>query len=83
MWRKPVEEECSSGTLRPDNKAFTMALSCFRVDLETEDLQEARSCRRTRHVEGRAEKNRSLDVGEHHAIIPSIDLQQHTKAQES
>ena len=36
-----------------------------------------------RHVEGRAKKNHSLDVGEHHAIIPSIALQKHTKAHES
>ena len=35
-----------------------------------------------RHVKGRAEKNRSLDVGEHPAIIPSIASQKQTKAHE-
>ena len=35
-----------------------------------------------RHIEGQAEKYRSLDVGEHHTIIPSIALQKHTKAHE-
>ena len=36
-----------------------------------------------RHIEGQAEKYRSLDVGEHHTIIPSIALQKHTKAHAS
>ena len=36
-----------------------------------------------RHIEGRAEKNRSQGVGEHRAILPSIALQKHAKAHES
>ena len=38
---------------------------------------------KTRRVEGRAEKNRSQGLGEHHPILPSIALQKHAKAHES
>ena len=38
---------------------------------------------KTRHVEGRAEKNRSQGLGEHHPILPLIALIKHAKAQES